>query len=502
MKKLLLILMVLMIAVGALFASGAKEASSSSTSTGEVKYKEHLILGTYNACPSLDYYRVATGSSNMIFLAAKERLVYYNPDAQEFEPSLATSWKWDGNTVTFKLREDVYWTNGEKFTADDVVYTYEHCKELNSTFQEKLDTVVAIDDYTVAMTLKVFDADWLHTLVAATSSISNRKAMEESNDTTVTTGPWIITDFAADDYVVMERNEKYWGELPKTKKLTFRYIPEASARLVALQSGDIDICFDPASVDLDLVEDDPNLRLEIGDSSKTIYLCFNTKKAPFDNVDFRKAVAYAIDKQEIVDIAKDGKAIVGASTWGPATFGFDSSITGYEQNLDLAKEYLQKVFPDGKCTVEISVRTGDWEPIVDVLQEQLRKIGIEVKINTMQNAAFTEYCLNEEHEMAVSGCAWPVAAGAWANRIYTGTSGANRAKLNDPVVNDLIARADSGRDDAERIQLYQQVQHLNEENVWYITVYYDGTKTALKKDIQGGRFDLPEKEVAYIYLPL
>ncbi len=501
MKKLLLIMLVALTAMVICFASGAKEGSTSPAKTGEVKYKEHIVYGTANACPSLDFYKTATGSSEMVFRAAKERLVYYNPDTQLFEPELATSWDWNDTVITFQLREGVKWSNGEPFTAADVVYTFNHLAELDATYKEKIKSVEAKGDYTVVMTLNSYDADWFYTLTSGRSSISNKKAMEESNDTTVTTGPWIITGFAADDYVEMVRNENYWGELPKTKKLTFKTITENSARLVALQSGDIDVCQGPAAVDLDIIEDDPNLRLDVGDCSKTIYICFNTTKFPFNDVNFRKAVELAIDRQEIVDIVRDGHAIVGASTWGPATFGFDSSIKAPEQNIELAKEYLKKVYPDGKCSVEIAVRQGDWAPIATVLQEQLRKIGIEVTINVMQNAAFTEYCGTEQHQIGISGCAWPVAAGAWASKLYSVLGNPNRSRVQDPEIIDLISRADSGKDQAERAELYKKVQAINEEKVYYITVFYEGTMTAMNKNLEGGRFDLPEKEVKYICIP-
>ncbi|MBR0520689.1 MAG: hypothetical protein IJJ95_05075, partial [Spirochaetales bacterium] len=213
------------------------------------------------------------------------------------------------------------------------------------------------------------------------------------------------------------------------------------------------------------------------------------------------AVELAIDRQEIVDIVRDGHAIVGASTWGPATFGFDSSIKAPEQNIELAKEYLKKVYPDGKCSVEIAVRQGDWAPIATVLQEQLRKIGIEVTINVMQNAAFTEYCGTEQHQIGISGCAWPAAAGSWASKLYSVLGNPNRSRVQDPEITDLIARADSGKDQAERAELYKKVQAINEEKVYYITVFYEGTMTAMNKNLEGGRFDLPEKEVKYICIP-
>lgn len=499
MKKTLTVLLVALIAVTAVFANASKETKTETTVKG---YKEHIVYGTANACPSLDFYKVATGSSNMVFLAAKERLVYYNPDSQVFEPVLATSWTQDDKEITFKLREGVKWSNGEDFTADDVVYTFEHLKECSATYADKIDTVVALDAHTVKMTLKVYDADWFDTLASAACSISNKKAMEASNDTTVTTGPWIITDFAADDYVTLTRNENYWGELPKTKVLTFKTITENSARLVALQSGDIDVCQSPANIDLDIVESDPNLKLELGDSSKTIYLTFNQDDPLMADINFRKAVYYAIDRQEIVDIALDGYGLVGASTWGPATLGFDSSIKTPAQNIELAKEYLKKACPSGTCDVEIAVRnTPEWQHAAEVVQEQLRKIGMNVTVNVMQSAAFTDYCTNGEHEMAVSGCAWPTAPGSWAAKMYSIKGSPNRAHLSDKEVKNLIDAGDQGKDINARIASYKKVQTLNEDNVWYITMFYDGTKTAMNVNLEGGRFDLPEKEVAYICIP-
>lgn len=502
MKKVITIALMALLVVGFCFATGSKETAAETPKTGTTTYKESIVYGTANACPSLDYFKVMTGSSNMVFLAAKERLVHYNPDSQVFEPILATSWTQNDTEIVFKLRENVKWSNGEDFTADDVVYTFKHLMESDGMYAEAIASIEALDAHTVKMVLSKYDADWFDTLAGPKSSISNKKAMEESNDTTVTTGPWIIKDFAADDYVAMERNENYWGELPKTKKLTFKTITENSARLVALQSGDIDVCQGPSNVDLDLIEEDKNLKLELGDSSKTIYLCFNLEDPLMADENFRKAVYYAIDRQEIVDIALDGYGLIGASTWGPSTLGFDSSIKAPEQNIELAKQYFKKACPSGSCNVELAVRnTAEWERAGEVVQEQLRKIGINVTINVMQSAAFTEYSGSGKHQLAVSGCAWPTAPGTWAKKMYYDKGSANRAHLYDPVVKELVQKGDSGKDTNERIANYQKVQALNEEHVWYITMFYDGTKTAMNAKLEGGRFDLPEKEVAYICIP-
>jgi peptide/nickel transport system substrate-binding protein len=513
MKKTLTVLLCLLMVAGTVSGCGGNAgASASAGSAGTISagqasvipasepssvpneaasYKKHVIAAISQAITTGDPHLLSNVPHNILFKLTHDRLVCLDSSDMSFHPELAESWQWISDTVLeLKLRKDVKFQNGTPLTAADVVFTFERAKGSNTVGSKmvSLDKIAATDDYTVQMTLVSPNVDWLDTLALPMCSIISKAATEadDKEGSWIGTGAWIIEELAASDYVTMKRNENHWSELPKTEKLTLRYIPEASARLIALQNGEVDICNDPSNTELAYITDDPNLSLVQFNSTNCTYFAFNTSKAPGNDQNLRLALAHAINIDDIITAATNGLASKAVSNWGWATYGYYDGFGAYEQNLDLAKEYLAKAYPNGGAKLEISATNAERLTVAQVIQEQCRQIGLGITINELEAAALTSLTAfnTAGHQAMIYGLGWN-SCGDDARRPYYKGSNTNKATITDERIMELIDNAVGEFDDAKRKEMYKEIQEINHEKAYYIPLYFAIQSVGVNKNLGG-----------------
>ncbi len=477
------------ISAGSTSSIAAPEPSAAPTEAAT--YKKHVVIAISQAITTGDPHLLSNVPHNTLFKLTHDRLVSLDSTDMSFHPELAESWEWTSdNELELKLRKDVKFQDGTLLTAGDVVFTFERAKGSNTVGSKmvSLDTVEAVDDYTVKMTLVSPNVDWLDTLALPMCSIISQKATEADAEkgAWIGTGAWVIDELAASDYVNLKRNENYWTELPKTEELTLRYIPEPSARLIALQNGEVDVCNDPSNTELSFITDDPNLTLVQFNSTNCTYFAFNTSKAPGNDQNLRLALAYCLSIDDIIAAATNGLASKAVSNWGWATYGYYDGFGAYEQNIDLAKEYLAKAYPDGGAKLEISATNPERMTVAQVIQEQARQIGLEIAINEMEAAALTALTAFKTagHESMVYGLGWN-SCGDDARRPYYAGSNTNKATITNQQIMDLLDSAVGEFDDARRKELYKAVQEINHEQAYYIPLYFAIQSVGINKNLGG-----------------
>jgi peptide/nickel transport system substrate-binding protein len=331
-----------------------------------------------------------------------------------FEPRLATSWviSDDGLTFTFTLREGVVFHNGEPFEADDVVYTFERAKEGGIPYTLArvggIESVVAIDAMTVEMKLTEFDAGFFSNLgntYPIGTAILNREAGKTSNPAVfmVGTGPFKMVSYAPERELVFEKNEDYWDVgRPKVDELVIRYMPEQQAQLAALQAGEIHIMF-PEPESALVLAGDSNVTVQEIVSANVIRLNINSAKPPLDNVDVRRALNLAINRQEIVDGALLGSG--APSSYIPQAYGWSVAPddTPYsKQDIPRAKELLASAgFPDG-FDIELMSLAGYGaylDRMVEILKVQWAAIGVNATIVPQELATWLDRLLTANYEI-------------------------------------------------------------------------------------------------------
>ncbi len=437
------------------------------------KYEDEFIIGGQIQISAVDPQTY--GDTYYVTKLVYDPLLTYANG--EFKPALATEWKQTGDyTYEFKLRNDVTFQDGGKFTADDVVFTLgERAKTVvGSNTAAKLgclEKVEALDDYTVKFTLNSLNQDFLLFMAQPYSVILSRKACEADAEKGfyIGTGPWKITDFVPGIKVDMERYDGFWGELPKPSKMFYVAYPEDNGRMVAIRSGDVDATIALPATENESIRNDKTIHgVSILDSGVS-YCCFNVQDPVISDLNLRKAIAYAIDYDEILAVVENGEGETSSTFWGSGSYGEYKDLEGYHYDLEKAKEYIAKSNYDGSvikimCAVPANVITAT------ILVDRLADIGVNAEVDerdfvgVITNTAYG----NGQYQMLCFNAMFGESGDDCSRRMfYTGASG-NKVQLSDPDLDKKIDEALVEADDAKRIQDYHEIQEYNLDNVLYL----------------------------------
>ena len=375
-KKILAFLLSLALTLSLAACGGDSGSSGDSGSTGTSSageegsvpgVKKDLIVGTAADINQLNPMLQNDQANNNCLVMTHQRLVSLDNETNEKNPQLATSWEWtDDNHLVFHLVENATFSTGEPLTADDVVFTYEMAMSDDPTLSAVsgtlglVESVEALDTYTVQFTTTQYSNELLDTLMGVPMSIQSKAAWEdESNEEPwlVGSGQYVFSEWKEGEYAKFVRNENYWGDDPgMADEIIFKPLLEASQRVIALQNGEIDVCIDPPATELEYLEEDENITVHTQPGTRLFYLGFNCEKEPFNNEKLRQAVSCAIDKDYIIEVVLGGRGKPQTSILNRGVWSFldDNEIEGYTYDLDRAKELMAEAgYPDGGLTVNL-----------------------------------------------------------------------------------------------------------------------------------------------------
>ena len=343
-------------------------------------------------------------------------LMDYTPGTTELRPGLAESYEIseDGMTFTFKLREGVLFHNGREMTGDDVKYSLDRVTNpetqspgagffgsiagydaVSAGKAEGLSGVTVVNPYTVRITLSRPDATFLHVMGLNFASVVAKEAVDEAGadfgKTVMGTGAFKLSEWTIGQRLVFEKNADYWREgLPYLDSVTFEVGQEPIVALLRLQNGEVDVPGDgiPPAKFMEVMGDpDQAARVVEGGQLHTGYITLNVNVPPFDNVDVRKAVNMAINKERITQVI-NGRAVPATQPLPPSMPGYTEDYAGYAYDVDAAKALLVEAgFADGFET-ELFVMNTDPNPrIAQAIQQDLHQIGITASIQSLAQAS-------------------------------------------------------------------------------------------------------------------
>ncbi|SDZ08686.1 peptide/nickel transport system substrate-binding protein [Proteiniborus ethanoligenes] len=490
LKKKIVWLVIAMLIIS-LIATGCN-----STTTSGKGGKDTLTVAQGADPKSFDPHATNDQPSSRISKQIYSRLVEAN-EKMEIIPGLAESWnKIDDLTWEFNLRKGVKFHNGEEFKANDVKFTLERMKA-SQTVAHILGPVEEIkiaDDYKVLIKTSEPFAPLLAHLSHTASSILNEKAVTEAGEDygqhPIGTGPFKFIQWDAGDKVIIERFDEYFGGPAKLKTVVFRSIPEGTNRAIGLETGEIDIAYDIDPIDKEKVKTHNNLELIEGPSLSSQYIGFNINKEPFNNVKVRKALNHAINVQEIIDVVLEGAGQKANSPLADMVFGHNPDIKGYEYNVQKAKDLLkeagyEKGFKTTIWTNENPVRVQ----IADIVQAQLKEVGIDVSIEVVEWSAYLDRTANGEHDMFILG--WVAVTGDADYGLYAlfhssqhGSSG-NRTFFSNPTVDKLLDEGKTTVDSNKRLKAYKEAQEIIVEEAPQLFLYFATQNAGVQKNIKG-----------------
>jgi len=336
---------------------------------------------------------------------AVNRMMYENiarfDEKLKIVPGLATKWEQskDGMAWTFYLRKGVKFHDGTPFNAEAVKVFFERMigpekPSRAGLFVPFVSSVDILDEYTAKVNMKTPFAFFLNNLAHSASGVISPTALKtygkDISRRAVGTGPFKFVEWVHGDHLTMVRNDEYWGGKPRLDKIIVKTVKEDSARVMMLQSGDANLIVRIPSEDIPRLEKDANLRLDSTETLRVLFLGINCYKKPYNDVRIRQALAYAIDKESIVKNIYQGRALVASNIVTPLTTGY-IPIKGYSYDPEKAKNLLAEAgFPNG-------LKVKFWSPqgrypkdfeMAQAIQQQLKKVGIDCTLDTMEWAAY------------------------------------------------------------------------------------------------------------------
>lgn len=434
----------------------------------------------------------------------------------EFEGEIADSVTTEDNkNFIVHIDEKATWSDGEKITADDVVYTalrltspvigntsmmyyvFEGVGDDGFTEEgaESIDGIKAIDDATVQFTTKdemsltTFENSYARYLMTLPKHVIEQYSEEELktadwfNHPDVVSGPYMVTDFDVDHYISYKANENYWKGAPKIAKLNIKIV-SGSQLYAGLQSGEIDITQPTMSVipqeDYDSIEGLSNVNVVYGEPVTNQSVFIQTKNVP--DVRVRQAMLYAIDRKMVLEQLLKGKGEVVDGFLSSASPFYDDGIVPVEQDVEKAKELLAETGWDGSQTLRFYVNSGDGAFVnaANVFVAQWAAVGIKVEVQTVDFATLMSVAGTNDYDILAVQYTYapvdPYPDVAWllgGEESWTG--------YGDDSVNEALAKTQTTSDIDEIKGLYSVVDQKVQEDVPMFSAYIVSAQAGVNK---------------------
>ena len=463
--------------------------------------KNDLVIGVAQEINELNPMMQNDQINNNCFALTHERLVFLdNAHGYEIYPEIAESWEWTDEThLVFHLNPNVKFSNGTPLTADDVVFTLNRARSDDPTLSKVsgqlglVTDVSKIDDYTVQVTTSAYSNELIYNFGSYPLVIQSKAAYEDLNNGEpwlIGSGPYSFKEWQEGQYVTFTKNEDYWNKENRpsyANEITFKFLLEASQRAIALQNGEIDVCVDPPVTDLRFLEDDENVTVHTQAGTRLFYLGMNVAKDPFTNEKLRQALSCAVDKETVIAIVLDGLGKWQTSVLNRGAWSFldNDQVEGYTYDVDRAKALLEEAgYKPGELTVELFTPTDDpYKTIAPIIQANLKEIGVNVVIKSMDQATLKTECAAGHQQMFL--WRWNIGARVdetYRELFYTGFP-TNYAQLSDPVVDDLADKVLTEMDQEKRLQYSYDYQNYMVEKVYQIPLYVPDLVIAYNKGL-------------------
>ena len=436
----------------------------------------------------------------------------------EIQPLLAESWEvsGDGKIWTFQLRKGIRFHDGSPLNAPAVKFSLEYKVPAYRALYAVLESIEAPDEHAIKFILKKPYAPLLRDL--SMSPIMSPTAVDESGEfkSPIGTGPFKFTEWIKKQKFVLERNVDYWQGSPTLEKVTFKIIPDASTRAMALEAGEIDLTGHMAGggvlhvSDIQRLRENPTIKIVEGYTQPCVnWIQFNTQKEPFSNLEMRKAVYHAIDAKTIVSSILGETAtplLKGPFSMPSVQHLVNPNLMWYVYSPEKAKELLagsgwEDTDGDGirdrngeelKVTYVVSsIFDPELLQIAEIVQAQLKEIGIDVELQAVEFGVMQKVFEKGEYDMMVQ---WGVCGhgdpSLWLNYYFHSKRGpwcAFKSETLTTLVDNVFSTVN--RDD--RLKVFHEIQEIMEENVPGVFLYSDANIVAMNKrvrnyEIEGG----------------
>ncbi len=429
-------------------------------------------------------------------------LVEYDKDGN-IVPKLAQSWSFEDNkTLIFKLKKNIKWSDGKSFNADDVVFTYKliTSPKIYTPYSDEfryVQSVQKLDDFTIKVKYKkpYFKAlnTWMISIVPKHILKNQKDIMTSSfNQHPIGTGPYTIDGFEVSKDIVLKANPNYFIHKPYIDKIIYHFIPDPATNFLMLKTKKLDVGgLTPLQVERQLTDDFKKYyKIYEKMSNSYTYLGFNLKNEKFKNPLVRKAISLAINKKELVNILFFGHGQICTGPFMPKTWAYNNKVKS-SYNPQKAKELLKKAGYDKNHPLTFTITTNSNNDIrvnaVEIIQYQLAKIGVKVKIKTMEWQAFLNtVVMPKNFEAVVLGWGLSITPDAYSIWHSDGAKkgGFNFISYKNKKVDELIKKAETTIDKKLLSKYYKEIFRLIVNDHPYVFLYIPNSITAVNRSIK------------------
>ncbi|MCL2565323.1 MAG: ABC transporter substrate-binding protein [Defluviitaleaceae bacterium] len=395
-------------------------------------------------------------------------------------PDLVASYQTLSDTVwEFTIHEGIYFHNGEEMTAEDIHASFWFARE----FPEAVISLASIyssevvDRYTIRVDTGTPNAMLLIDLAQQANFIQPKSLIDTGHDFTaipIGSGPYQFIEWRTGDFITMAAFDEYFDEdrSPNIRDITWRFIPEGASRTIALEAGEIDFIIEVATPDIPRMEADPGITVFRGMGTGHNFMMLNNESPMFGDVNVRRAIDMAIDKEAVVEVGLDG---LGTPTWHQVPIGFpgvsNEGINSFDPEGARALLAENNIDPS-TVTFEIIASDDQSRRIGEVIQANLADIGIHVTIAMMDLATRLAVTATPDYEAAI-GSFNPNSLIMYVNGVYhsSNINASNRTRTNRAEFDELIDRAVGETNEAARVQIFYELTRALNENTGQIPLF-------------------------------
>jgi peptide/nickel transport system substrate-binding protein len=466
--------------MSARFASVAAVLLTLTASTAFAQTKDTLTIDLPGDAATLDPHLQWNTDSYSIYRNIFDNLLTRDVKG-EIVPQIATSWKYlDDKTIEFQIREGVTFQDGSKLTAEDVAFSINRIidPKLKSPQLSQFDQISkaeATSPTVVKMTTKSPYPALLAQLVKLSivpKAYVEKVGDQEFNVKPLGSGPYKLTTWQKGIQTELEAYPAYWRVKPPFQKVVFRSVPDVSTRIADLKTGKADLIRDVPPDQAEGVKGDSNSQVLAVPTERVGYLFINAQAGATKDVRVRQAIAYAIDREALVEALLEGYGKPVEVLGAEPVFGYTDKVTGFEYNLDKAKELVKAAGAEG-AKVEFLTSPAYSRATVEAIQQMVNEAGLTVEISSSDQATFLK---RRQGDPANAG---GLAFGAWSCACQDADgiifplfrTGSIWAKYSNEKYDALVDKARVILDQNERLKLYEQAYQILKDDVPGVGLY-------------------------------
>ena len=493
MKRKLIYLSILVLLV--LFACSQKENQKKRI---EKEEKKILTMAQKAEIKTLDPQKATDSVSRSIIKLINQTLVYIDNEGN-IVPELAQEiTKVSPKETLIKIKNDIKFSNGETLTIDDVLFSLERAKASPKMSQDlyMIESFEKVDDRTLKINTLYDAGNLLHKLASGGVAIVNKKAFEEDENNIVGTGMFKLKEWVAGEKLVLERNEFFKDSKSNIDTLVVKFVPEANSRMIMLETGEIDLARDLLPLDFKKISEDTKFTTVEIETPSNMFLGFDLRNELLADKRVRQAIAYAINNEDLVKTVFNGSASVATSPVPKITTGHNENSNNYPQNIEKAKQLLAEAgYPNG-FNIELFVSEDNQRiDMAVIIQDNLKKIGINAEIKTFQWAAYVSTIENPNIIKPLFIMSWNISNDDPDEVLYPLYHSSqidahtNVVFYKNEKFDNLISEARETTDKDKRMKLYEEAQDIIQEDLPHYTLVYPKQNFAYKASIKNIKYN-------------